>query len=137
MTYRIYIENLLLRNDLPVNIPKTECILNTDYFTICVIDGEFILPYNSVRNHGVIMDIHLSFGHHMNATYKSANYHLRRIAYIRKYFSTRITRKLINDLVLSMIDYCGSLFSDINSADIKKVYRIIRAYMRLIYNVNR
>ena len=51
---------------------------------------------------------------------KSANIHLRRIAYIRKYCSTRITRKLINYLVLSRIDYHGLHFSDINSTDIQK-----------------
>ena len=55
----------------------------------------------------------------MNAISKSANYHLRRIAHIRKYCSTRITRTLINALVLSRIDYCRSLFSDTNSTDIK------------------
>ena len=78
------------------------------------------------------MDLSLSFGHHMNAISKSANYHLRRIAHIRKYCSTRITRTLINALVLSRIDYCGSIFSDTNITDIKKVDRIIRASERLI-----
>ena len=73
----------------------------------------------------------------MNAISKSANYHFRRISHIRKYCSTRITRTLINALVLSRIDYCGSLFSDTNSTDIKKVDRIIRAFIRFIYNVNR
>ena len=32
---------------------------------------------------------------------------------------THITRTLINALILSRIDYCGSLFSCINSTDIK------------------
>ena len=41
------------------------------------------------------------------------------MVHIRKYFSTRITRTLSNALVLSRIDYCGSLLSDTNSTDIK------------------
>ena len=49
------------------------------------------------------MDSNLSFGHHMNAISKYAYYHLRRIAYIIKYFSRRINRKLINALVLSPV----------------------------------
>ena len=73
----------------------------------------------------------------MNAISKYANYHLRRIACIRKYCSTHINRTLINVLVLSRIDYCGSLFSDTNNTDIKKVDRIIRASTQLSYNVNR
>ena len=66
------------------------------------------------------MDSNLSFGQHMNVISKSANYHLRRIVHIRKYYSTHITRQLINALELSRIDYRGSLFSEINITDIKK-----------------
>ena len=66
------------------------------------------------------MDSSLSFGHHMNAISKSVNYHLRRIAHIRKYCSTRITRTLMNALVLSRIDYCGLFVSDTSSTDIQK-----------------
>ena len=62
------------------------------------------------------MDSKLSFDQHMNDISKSANYNVRRIAHISKYYYTRITRKLIN----ARIDYGGSLFSDINSTDIKK-----------------
>ena len=53
------------------------------------------------------MDNTLSFGHHMNDISKSANYHLRRIAHIRRYGSTRITRTFIIAIILSRIDYCG------------------------------
>ena len=72
----------------------------------------------------------------MNAISKSANYHLRKIANIRKYCSKRITRKLINAHILYRINYCGSHFSDTNSTDIKKSVRIIRTSIRLIYNIN-
>ena len=58
------------------------------------------------------------------------------LLHIRKYCSTRITRKLINVFVLSRIDCRRSIFSDTNSTDIKKVDRIIRASIRRIYNVN-
>ena len=59
------------------------------------------------------------------------------IRHIRKYCSKRITKLLINAIVLSRIDYCGSLFSDLKNIEVKKIDRIIRASIRLIYNINR
>ena len=68
----------LLRNDLLVNTSKTE-LMNVSriptIFPSVIIDGNLILPSNSVRSMGVIMDSSLSFGQHMNAISKSANYH--------------------------------------------------------------
>ena len=82
------IMNWLLMNDLLVNTSKTE-LLNVSriptIFPSVIIDGKLIQPSDSVRNLGVIMSSSLSLGHHMNAISKSANYHLRRIAHIRKY----------------------------------------------------
>ena len=60
-----------------------------------------------------------------------------RIGHIRKNCSKRITKIIINALVLSRIDYCGSLFSDLKNIEVKKIDRIIRASIRLIYNINR
>ena len=89
-------------NDLLVNKLKTEP-LNVSriprIFPSVIIDGKLIQPSDSVRNLGVIMDSSLFVGHHMNAISKSDNYHLHRIAHIRKYCSTRINRSLINALV--------------------------------------
>ena len=52
----------------------------------------------------------LSFDAHIISISKSTNFHLRRNGHIRKYCSKRITKLLINALVLSKIDYCESLF---------------------------
>ena len=59
------------------------------------------------------------------------------IRHIRKYCSKLITKLLINDLVLSIIDYCGSLFNDLKNIEVKKIDIIIRSSIRLIYNINR
>ena len=98
-------------------------------FLYVFINGNLILHFDSVHKLGIIVDSNLSSGQHMNAIYKSANYHLSRIAYIRKYCSKRITRKLINALVLFRIDNSGSLFSDINNTN--KVDR----FYALLYDV--
>ena len=105
------IMNLLLTNDHLVNTSKTELLNAFRILTIfpsVIIYGKLIHPSDSVHNFGVIMDSSLSFGHHMNAISKSVNYHLRRIAHNRKYYSC---------IIYSRIDYGGSLFSDSHIPD--------------------
>ena len=102
-----------------------------------IIDGKVIHPSVSVRKLGVNFDSTLYFDAHISSISKSANFHLHRIDHIIKYFSKRITKLLINSLVLSRIDYCGSLFSELKNIEVIKIDRIIRASIRLIYNINR
>ena len=71
--------NWLLSDNLLVNTSKTE-LLNISRIPIIypsvIIDGKLILPSDSVRNIGVIMDSTSYFGHHINTISKSANDHL-------------------------------------------------------------
>ena len=132
--------NWLLRNDLLVHTSKTELLNVSRVYTTfppVIIDVRVIHPSASVRNLGVIFDSTLSFDDHINSISKSANFHLRRIRHIRKCCSKRITKLLINALVLSRIDYCGSLFSNLKNIEVNNIDRIIRASLRLIYNINR
>ena len=84
-------------------------------FQLVIIDGRVIHHSASVRNLGVILDSTLSFDAYISSISKSANFHLRRIGHVRKYYSNRITKLLINALVLSIIYYYGSLYSDLKN----------------------
>ena len=129
-----------LRNYLLVNTSKTE-LLNVSRvylnFPPVIIDSRVIHHSASVRNLGVIFNNTLSFDAHISSISKSADFYLRRIGHIRKYCFKRFTKLLINVLVLSKIDYCGSLFSDLKNIEVKKIDIIISASIRLIYNINR
>ena len=121
--------NWLLRNDLLVNTSKTELLkVSRVYinFPPVNIDSRIIHPSASVHNLGVIFDNTLSFDAHISSILIYANFHLRRIGHIRKYCSKRITKLLINALVLSRIDYCGYVFSDLKNIEVTKIDRIIR-----------
>ena len=134
------ITNWLLINDLLVNNSKTELHNVSRVYTNSlpvIIDGIVIHHSASDRNLGVIFDSILSFDAHISSISKSANFHLRRIGHIRKYCSKRITKLLINALVLSRIDYFGSSFGELKNIEVKKIDSIIRASIRLIYNINR
>ena len=130
----------LLTNDLLVNTSKTE-LLNISKvpvtFPTLSIDGIIIKPSESVRNLGVLIDSTLSYGAHINAISKSANLYLRKIRHIKNYCSPNITKRLLNALVLSRINYCCSLFYGIKNSEVIKVDRIIRSSVRLIHRLKR
>ena len=96
-----------------------------------IIDGCIIC------NLWVIFDSTLSVDAHISSISKSTNFHLCSIGHITKYFSKCIYKLLINDLVLSRIYYCRSLFSDLKNIEVKKIDRIIGVSIWLIYNINR
>ena len=114
----------LLSNDLLVNTSKTE-LLNISKvpvtFPTLSIDGIIIKPSESVRNLGVLIDSTLSYGAHINAISKSANLYLRKIRHIRNYCSPNITKRILNALVLSRIDYCCSLFYGLRTLKLLKL----------------
>ena len=67
----------------------------------------------SVKNLGVILDNTLSMQAFVSRTVQSCPYQLRRISQIRKYLSTEATVKLVITLILTRIDYCNSLLSNL------------------------
>ena len=76
--------NLLLNssNSALLNIPS-----NYHYFPPVIIDGLPIIPSVYVINLGVTLDANLSLNSHIANISKSANYHLFKIARIRKYLT--------------------------------------------------
>lgn len=69
------------------------------------IGNAAILPSDYVRNHGVIIDKHLSMEKHINNTRRVALYHLKKIAKVRKFLTLPAASQLISALVLLHIDY--------------------------------
>ena len=62
---------------------------------------------------------------------------MRKIRHIRNYCSPNITKRLLNALVLSRIDYCCSLFYGIKNSEVIKIDRIIRSSVRLVHRLKR
>ena len=106
-------------------------------FPTLSIGGNIIQPSESVPNFGVLMDITLSYNAHINVISKSNNFYLRKIRHIRNYCSHNITKRLVNALVLSILDYCFYLLYGINNTEAKQVDRIIRSSVRLKHKLKR
>ena len=118
--------NWLPRNDLLVGLPKylESELLNISRlyrlniptnFPLVIIDDRVIGHSVSVRNLRVIFDSTLTFDAHISSIPTFDNFHRCRIGHIKMYYSKRITKLLINDLVLSRIDYWRSLFGELKN----------------------
>ena len=66
---------------------------------------------------------------------KSTNYQLYKIRSIRKFLPFRISKMLIESLVMSRIHYCCSLYYGLPATSTKSLDRIIRSSIRVLHRV--
>ena len=69
----------------------------------------------------------------VSSTVKSCYFHLRCISQIRKYLTVEATSKLVVSLVLSRIDYCNSLLTDLPESTIHPLSKVQINAARLIF----
>jgi hypothetical protein len=96
------------------------------------IDGSVIKPSKCVRDLGVWLDPHLTFKDHVNKVTRSALLYLRVISRQRHHLNDKCTSLLIHSLVFTRIDYCSSLFYNINQCELVKLQGIINYAARVL-----
>ncbi len=96
-----------------------------------------IPPVSQCRNLGVIFDSGLTMEPQVRSVCKSALYHLRLIARIRRFLSVSATKALVHALVLSRIDYCNSLYAGLPTKTLSSLQRVINAAARLTLRKSR
>ena len=122
-------------NYLQLNADKTEAILLSTRQGLK--QSCFDIPFNTsattqVRNLGATLDSTLSMEQHVNVTCKTAFYHLRNIARVRKYLDKSTTEKVVHAFVSSRLDYCNSLLYGISSELISRLQRVQNMAARII-----
>ena len=75
------------------------------------LNGHDMSLSESVRDLGVILDNRLNMNDHITSVCRSANYHLRNIAKIRRYLSESDAVKVIHAFLSLCIDYCNAVLS--------------------------
>ena len=81
---------------------------------------------------GVIIDCNLSFNDHILKLTRTLGYHLRNIAFVRKYLDEKLTKMLIHNYVISKLDYCNSLYYGLPNYLLRKLQLIMNRAARLI-----
>ena len=102
---------------LKLNEQKTECLVvgrRNDLTRLDIsrlkINDNIMDVSNEVKDLGVIVDCNLSFEKQINQTVRISAYHLRNIAFVRKYLDEKTTKMLIHNHVINKLDYCNSLY---------------------------
>ncbi len=122
---------------LQLNLAKTELLvfpatptLQHD-FTI-QLGSSTITPSASVRNPSVIFQ--LTFKEHIAMTARSCKFALHNIKKIRPFLTEHAAQLLVQDLVISRLDYCNALLAGLPSNTIKPLQMIQNAATRLVFN---
>lgn len=129
------------KNKLMLNDNKTEALLTGRPNVVKSIDvkgihfGDSDIVFSPfVKNLGVLIDSHLTFGHQVSNVSKQLNVELRRIRQIRNNISTTTASTLARSLVLSKLDYCNSLLTNVSKDKIKSLQVVQNNAARLVFN---
>ena len=108
------VKNWLLQKSLMLNMNKTQLLNISRTSSVfpsaehVIIDSITIVPCNNVKNLGFIFYYNLNFFDHIANVCKSTNYQLYKIRSISKFLPFKISKMLIESLVMSGIHYCCS-----------------------------
>ena len=117
----------LTKKKLKLNEKKTEClIIGTKHITKydglkqVSINNEEIVLSRSVRDSGFIIDNNLTCNEQIQIVIRKANFSLRNIAFIMKYLDDNSVKKLVNNYIITRLDYCNSLYYELPGYQLKK-----------------
>ena len=133
----------MARRKLKLNDGKTEIIvirgnLRTDPvadFGAVNFGDTQIVPCESAKNLGVVLDSSLSFRPHINSIIKACNFHIRNLYMIRDFVNKKNLTTLVHSLIISKVDYCNSLFVGLPNITLKKIQSILNRAARLIFGL--
>ena len=97
-----------------------------------IIDEQCIRYSKVVKNVGVWLDEHLSMSTHINKIVSHCYKLLKDIGRIRNVLSKKHTEMLVHSVISSRLDYCNSLFFNINKSNMYKLQKVQNAAARLI-----
>ena len=108
------VEQWLTLNKLMLNLSKTQCMAfsRKQYVSNILDDDEsLVMSHNSVKNLEVILDRNLSLEEQIRSTVKKCFFHICNIGKIHKFINEKNCKVLVNNLVVSHLNYCNSLYS--------------------------
>ena len=133
----------MLKKKLKLNEDKTECMLfgsnkslkNFELLQQVKIGTSIIKTVPIVKDLGVLLDNRLTLKDNILNTVKICNYHIRNIAFIRKYLNENALKVLVNNHVISRLDYCNSIYYSIPNNLLKKLQNVQNRAARIIKGI--
>ena len=130
---------------LKLNAGKTEIMIVgssarvrlLNNFTEMIVDGSVVVFSEQVKSLGVILDQGLSMKNQLSNTKKKAIYNLINISRISRFIDRGSRMKLIHGLVLTVIDFCNSLYYGLPNCDLHAFQMIINSAARIVEGMAR
>ena len=128
----------MLMNKLKLNEEKTEIILcNPKKFDIHISSlkfGDEVVNFsNSGKNLGVVFDEKLNMNEHITSVSKTVYSEIRRLKQVRNFITSKSSlQKLASSFILSRLDYCNSLFSNLPDKELNKLQKLQNYAARVI-----
>ncbi|XP_068240806.1 uncharacterized protein [Palaemon carinicauda] len=133
-----------IAKQLKLNEDKSECLLvgkKNDLRRLATatlrMHGTTMEVKHVVRDLGVLVDCHLSFHDQINNVVKATGYHLKNIAFIKKYLDEKTIKMLVHNYVISKLDYCNSLYYRLPNYLLKRLQNVTNRAARLIKGLPR
>ena len=141
-----------LMSDLKIWMARRKFKLNDGKTKIVVIRGNLrnvsvanfgdmsfgntqLVPCESTKNLGVVLDSSLSFRSHTDSIMKTCNFHIHNLYMIKDFVNTKNLITLVHSLIMSNVDYFNSLFIRLPNVILKKVQSVLNKTARLIFNL--
>lgn len=125
---------------LKLNEHKTDCMLfgsddalrKYEHFKRITIGSSTINIVAAVRNLGVLIDNKMLMKNHILHITKTCNYHIRNIAFIRKYLNEDTLKTANCNQILSRLDYCNVINYGLLNYLLRKLQGVQNRAARLI-----
>ena len=131
------INTWMAQNMLKLNNSKTEIILfgskkQLAQVNIQSLDVAGTVSEEPVRILGAMFDLNFTMVSRLNSVVKKASFHLRNIGKVRKLLTEDATKKVVQNLVISRINYCNALLSGIQQETLAKLQRLQNQAARIV-----
>ena len=134
-------------NWLKINFDKTDVIFfgNPSYCSVfngnlnCIIQKKEF-NYRSdlfVKSLGVYLDSSLSMKRMVAETVKSCYFQLKKLGGVKRHLDTDVKLTMVHSYILSRLDFCNSLYSNISVTLLNKLQCLLNSCIRFIYGLSR
>lgn len=96
--------------------------------------GDEVVHFSkSGKNLGVIFDEKLNMNEHITSVSKTVYSEIRRLKQVRNFITSKSSlQKLASSFILSRLDYCNSLFSNLPDKELNKLQKLQNYAARVI-----
>ena len=131
--------NWLKANKISLNASKTELLLfrhpnkKLNYEIKIKIDGKKIVPSDSVKYLGIIIDSHLNWHHHANELAPKLSRAIGMLAKIRHYVDSKTLFMIYHGIFSSILLYGSQIWGQGSNKSLNKIHQLQNKVLRVIH----